>query len=113
MNDFAAQFRDAVQAFLERTATPPTRLGQQALGDPSFESSRNCRRHLDVGIASLRFRAEFAGIIGVYTPHNNGNSTAKITTHETRAQPVTDEPVRLSPGEGVAYESIRECGSRS
>ena len=36
MNDLAAQFRDAVQAFLERTGTPSARLGQQALGDPSF-----------------------------------------------------------------------------
>ena len=36
MNNLAAQFRDAVQAYIERTGTPPARLGQQALGDPSF-----------------------------------------------------------------------------
>ena len=36
MNDLALQFREAVQAFLERTGTPPARLGADALGDPSF-----------------------------------------------------------------------------
>ena len=36
MNDLAIQFRDAVQAFLKRTGTPPARLGADALGDPSF-----------------------------------------------------------------------------
>ena len=36
MNDLAAQFRDTVEDWLKRTGTPPARLGQQALGDPSF-----------------------------------------------------------------------------
>ena len=36
MNDPAAQFPDAVEAWLERTGTPPARLGAEALGDPSF-----------------------------------------------------------------------------
>lgn len=36
MSDLALQFREAVQAFLERTGTPPARLGADALGDPSF-----------------------------------------------------------------------------
>ena len=36
MNDLPAQFRDAAQAYLERTGTPPARLGKRALGDPSF-----------------------------------------------------------------------------
>ena len=36
MNDPAAQFPDALEAWLERTGTPPARLGADALGDPSF-----------------------------------------------------------------------------
>ena len=36
MDDLAAQFRDTVEDWLKRTGTPPARLGQQALGDPSF-----------------------------------------------------------------------------
>ena len=36
MNDLAAHFRDIVEAWLDRTGTPPARLGQEALGDPSF-----------------------------------------------------------------------------
>ncbi len=36
MNDLSAQFRAAVEAWIERTGTPPARLGQRALNDPSF-----------------------------------------------------------------------------
>ena len=36
MNDLPTRFREAVQAWIERTGTPPARLGQRALGDPSF-----------------------------------------------------------------------------
>ena len=36
MSDLALHFRDTVRAWLERTGTPPARLGADALGDPSF-----------------------------------------------------------------------------
>ena len=36
MDALTTRFRNAVQAFLERTGTAPARLGTDALGDPSF-----------------------------------------------------------------------------
>ena len=36
MTDLAIHLRDAVKAFLDRTGTPPARLGEAVLGDPSF-----------------------------------------------------------------------------
>ena len=60
MNDLPAQFRDAVQAFIERTGTPPARLGTEALGDPSFVLRLTCGRipRLDTADKVLAFIGE-------------------------------------------------------
>ena len=36
MKTLSQQFRDEVEAFLERTGTKPTEFGRQATGDPSL-----------------------------------------------------------------------------